>query len=354
MSVFVHLLGMFTNSDHSENMNKLSVIMDDKVNITIAKDAIAAFCNATEIKGKYAKGYFVIDQFQQELKLKLITIAQGVDKVTIGILKQKDDIEECIIAASHIYPKQARLLKQFNIPFIDIAGNAFINKLPLFVYVEGQNKNITEEKTKPVRAFKKTGLKIIFAFLCNPGLENRNYRDIAGNAGVALGAVGRVMTELEKMGFLRKKGRKGFQLVRKDDLLKRWVTAYPEQLKPSLIIGRYMFPDLRAYAQNRIKKTDIFWGGEMAAEILTDHLIAKNAVIYTDDDITELALRLRLQKNGEGNTVILKRFWNFENKNNQHTVPPVLVYADLLATGLERNIETAGKIYENKIKKFFV
>ena len=323
--------------------------MNRKADITIARNAITAFCKATGIKGKYAKGYFIIDQFDRKLHLKVV--AQGLDKAAIGILKQEYDIDECIIAARHVYPAQAQLLRHLGIPFIDTAGNAYINRYSLFVYIEGRQP-VGEATAKPVRAFKKTGLKVIFAFLCNPGLENRTYRDIAGNAGVALGAVGRIMTELEEKGFLRKQGRKGFQLREKEELLKRWVTAYPEQLKPGLIVGRYIFPEIRVYvAEKEIKGTNALWSGEIAAEKLTGYLTAKNAVIYTDGDIEELALKLRLQKNTDGNAVILRKFWNFDYKNNIHTVPLILVYADLLATGLERNIEAAGKIYDTEIKK---
>lgn len=325
--------------------------MNNDIDKQIVNDAIAAFCKTTGIKGRYAKGYFIIDYCKAKVKLKLIITAQALDKTAIGILKQEDEIDNCIIAARHVYPEQAKLLKQLDIPFIDMTGNVFINKLPLFVYICGQVP-VADNLIKPVRAFKKTGLKLIFAFLCNPGLENKTYRNIAKHAGIALGAVGRIIAELEKKGFLHRKGRKGFKLANKEELLKRWVIAYPEQLRPGLIIGKYLFPDIRLYVTKKdIKQKDILWGGEIAAEKLTEHLIAKNAIIYTNANFDGLALKLRLQKDAKGNIEILKRFWNFDYKNHKQTVPPILVYADLLATGFERNIETAGEIYEREIKK---
>lgn len=331
-------------------MNKWCLAMNNKIDKKMVKDAIDAFCRATDLKGRYAKGYFIIDYDKQKIKLKVIPATQGVDKVTIGILKQEDNIDNCIVAAHHVYPAQAQLLKKFDIPFIDTAGNVLINKPPLFVFIQGQPP-VMDKITTPVRAFKKTGLKLIFAFLCNPGLENQTYREIAGKAGIALGAVGRLMKELENLDFLRKKGRKGFKLANKEELLKRWVVAYPEQLRPGLIVGKYLFPDLRLYVNKKnFDDPDILWGGEIATEKLTGHLIAKNAVVYTNKDIDKLALKLRLQKNTDGNMEILQKFWNFDYINRKQTVPPILIYADLLTTGLERNIEAAGIIYEREIK----
>ena len=51
-----------------------------------------------------------------------------------------------------------------------------------------------------------------------------------------------------------------------------------------------------------------------------------------------------------GNVEILKRFWlPVEPWQYEDIVHPILVYADLLATGDERNIETARMVYERHI-----
>ena len=160
------------------------------------------------------------------------------------------------------------------------------------------------------------------------------------------------MMELEQKGFLRRKGKKGFLLKNKKELFKRWVTAYPEQLRPTIILGRYTLPNFRLYiTENKLDEENFLWGGELAAEKLTDYLTAKNAVIYTNGDIDELVMKFRLRKDDNGNTLILKRFWHFEQKNAKHTVHPILLYADLLAMETERGIEVARKIYEDEIKQ---
>jgi hypothetical protein len=49
----------------------------------------------------------------------------------------------------------------------------------------------------------------------------------------------------------------------------------------------------------------------------------------------------------DGNTEILQTFWNRELvAPAAMTVPPLLVYADLMATADARNVETAKQLYE--------
>jgi hypothetical protein len=49
---------------------------------------------------------------------------------------------------------------------------------------------------------------------------------------------------------------------------------------------------------------------------------------------------------------ILKKFWAFKEESAKNgIVPPLLVYADLMASGDDRNIETAEIIYDTKISR---
>ena len=54
----------------------------------------------------------------------------------------------------------------------------------------------------------------------------------------------------------------------------------------------------------------------------------------------------------QGPVVILDRFWRFEVEwEFPNVVPPVLIYADLLATGDDRCRETAGMVYDKYLAK---
>ena len=93
------------------------------------------------------------------------------------------------------------------------------------------------------------------------------------------------------------------------------------------------------------------WGGEVAAERLTLYLQPQIITIYTmPQQLNQLLAENRLRKDEPGDVEILKRFWKPpEMWQYEDLVHPILIYADLLATGNERNIETAKMIYDNHI-----
>jgi hypothetical protein len=84
---------------------------------------------------------------------------------------------------------------------------------------------------------------------------------------------------------------------------------------------------------------------------LTQYLEPQIVTIYTTaQQLDQLLIENRLRQTGKGNIEILKRFWPpVEPWQYEDIVYPILVYADLLATGDERNIETARMIYERHI-----
>nr|WP_305909600.1 hypothetical protein [Methylomarinum sp. Ch1-1]MDP4522521.1 hypothetical protein [Methylomarinum sp. Ch1-1] len=121
--------------------------------------------------------------------------------------------EQGILIAEYINPIMAERLKAMDIWFLDTAGNAYINALPVYIYIKG-NKPAEEQATTPKlnRAFRATGLKVVFAFLCHPDLVNAPYRDIAQTAQVSLGAVGIVFKDLTGMGHIIDMGDRGRRL----------------------------------------------------------------------------------------------------------------------------------------------
>ena len=255
-----------------------------------------------------------------------------------------------LIVAKYVNPQMAEQLRADGLEFIDAAGNAFLNQPPLYVFIKGNRPPELPRDGQAKRAFKAAGLRLIFILLCNPGLENRTFREIAAAAGVALGTVDWIIRELKELGFLLAMGKEGYRLIRKDLLLQRWVTAYPEQLRPRQMIGRYRGE--RDWWQGKnLDPLKAQWGGEVAAARMTGYLNPQLLTIYTTaQELNPLLLENRLRKNATGDVEILERFWKpFEKRPEEALVHPILVYADLLATGNQRNIETARMIYEQHL-----
>jgi hypothetical protein len=258
-----------------------------------------------------------------------------------------------ILVTRHVTLTMAERMKELNLAFIDTAGNAYINTPPLFVYIIGQKKKDIPEGGKTTRAFKPTGIKVVFALLCLPELVKAPYRDIARAAGVALGTVGWVMNDLKKMNYLKDRGKHGRKLFNVDKLIDTWIHAYARELRPKLYIGRYGATNKEWWEKAAWRKTGNFLGGEPAAARLTKYLKPETITVYGSEDTNRFLLKNHLIKDPQGKVEIFKTFWNFDYPwNDVELAPPLLIYADLIATADDRNIETARIIYDEYINRF--
>jgi len=278
------------------------------------------------------------------------TVITKVDKLLL-LMKKEQLPYPLLVIAKHVNTQAAAQLMRAGIEFIDTAGNAFINQPPIYIYIKGNRPPEIPGQVPLKRAFKPAGLKMIYAFLCNPGLVNKTFREIAAIADVALGTVGWMMKELKDLGFLMDMGKRGYKLIKKDILLQRWVAAYPEQLRQKQMLGCYKGEYGGWWQQKRLDPLKEQWGGEVAAAKLTQYLNPQIITIYTTvHQLDQLLLEYRLKKDTAGDVEILERFWQPEETwQYEDLVHPILIYADLLATGNQRNVETAKMIYEQHI-----
>jgi hypothetical protein len=249
---------------------------------------------------------------------------------------------------NYITPKYAKTLKKFRIHFIDTTGNAYINEPPIYIDIQGRKP---EDMKWPKLAEKGTiaqaGLRAVYALLIKNEFVNAPYREIANEAGVALGTIDRVFKDLKRRKYIIeiKDGRR--MLTNKRDMIEWWVNAYIEKLRPKLLIGRYETDDYEQFQNVDLEKLNARWGGEKAAEIITNYLRPEIFTIYTRKPLNNLIMQLKLRARPTGRIEIREQFWNFvDTRRSNLIVHPILVYADLLATGEARNIETAKLIYE--------
>jgi hypothetical protein len=256
-----------------------------------------------------------------------------------------------LVIAETLFPKIKNALIENGIAYIDLNGNMNIVTENILLKVDGKRQKHLQ-KEKYGRAFTKAGLKVILIFLFNENEINDTYREIAKNAGIAIGNVKLILDGLIEEGFALRKNEKELKLTNKEDLLQRWVTAYTEKLKPTLHIGNFKFAnpeDFLRWKELNIDMTQTFWGGETAGNIYTDYLHPEVLTLYTIEKKTDLIKNYRLIPDPKGNVTIFEKFWK-DNQDNTNVVPPIIAYADLLATGNRRCIETAQKIYEQHIE----
>ena len=296
-------------------------------------------------------------------------VKTNVTKAGIGqlLLQRTKFPYPTLLVTNYVTVRMAEQLKRSETQFIDAAGNAYINQPHFYIFVKGNRAPEMFPRVK--RAFKPTGLKVVFAFLSNPDLLNKTYREIAKAANVALGTVGWIMRDLKEMGYLLDMGRRGYKLVQREELLNRWVVDYAEKLRPKLLLGHFKGPQ-DWWQQKKLNPNYAQWGGEVAAAKLTKFLKPQIITIYArPQELNPLLLENRLRKDPNGDIEILERFWG-QTKPLEHydvahptvietgrpvldnTVNPILIYADLVGTGDQRNIATAKVIHEHYLVRY--
>jgi hypothetical protein len=261
--------------------------------------------------------------------------------------------EPLLLVAPYITREVAERCRQLRLPFIDTAGNAYLEAPGLLVYVVGRARPV-ELRHDRYRALTPAGLKLTFALLCRPGLLDDSYRKIAMEAAVSVGTVSSDMKDLATRGFFDlEKHPHVRKLLDPERMLEEWVTHYPVTLRPKLNLGRFQAEPERLRQADLLRQS-AFWGGEPAAERLTRYLKPARFTIYARGPLAKLIAAGRMRAAENGNVEILTRFWNFDaDQAFPDVVPPILAYADLLATHDGRNAEAARMIYEQRIAPAF-
>jgi hypothetical protein len=311
--------------------------------------------------GRHRETDAIIEVEMGHRKHRFGVVVKAVDRfATPAIISAQGGAlrEPLLLVAPYITRDVAERCRQLRLSFIDTAGNAFLEAPGSFVCVVGQTRPV-ELRKQNFRALNPSGLKLTFALLCHPKqVLNTNYRAIANAAGVALGTVSADMKDLEARGFFNLETYPGLRKpLDQERMLEEWVTHYPVALRPKLNLGRFR-ADPKRLQQIDLAILSAYWGGELAADKLTRYLKPAHFTIYTGEPIAKLVAAGRMRAEADGNVEILEKFWDFpadwaDSNAMPDVVPPVLVYADLLATNDSRNAEAARMIYEQRIAPAF-
>jgi hypothetical protein len=261
-----------------------------------------------------------------------------------------------LLIAPYVTPPVADTLRANEQQFVDAVGNAYVTGPGHYVYIVGQRP-----KERPLVAhggglLTTNGLKVLFALLCDPALAAAPQRTLAAAAQVALGAVPGVLKDLQAAGHLfTLQQRRRFRGTKR--LLDEWAQGYARRLRPKTLQGIYATERFDTWREWLLDPAEVRWGGEPAAALLTEYLRPGILTLYADRLPPRLMVEQRLKKEdqpGAQRYVEVRRpFWgNLQaDPARADIVPPVLIYADLLATGDGRCLETAQMIYETNLAR---
>jgi hypothetical protein len=335
------------------------------------EEALAAFQHATGFKAgvvtretKIREGLrpdATIEIEVNKKRLRYLVEIKTVDRA-VALTTVKHQLEAFgrpgLLVAPYITDTLAHLCRaKLDLQFIDTVGNAYLRAPGLYIFIRGERPRGPAAAHITTRAGgTATALRMVFALLCRPHLFNAPYREIAATAGIALGAVGWVFFDLHQRHYVTgNRGTHNRRLLEPARLLEEWVTNFPIKLRPKLNVRRFRAPD-PDWWQNARLTHGALWGGEVAAHTLTGYLKPATYTIYVDptmgrDELTRLVQEHRLRADHEGDVEILDRFWTFPaDPTRPGIVPPLLVYADLLATLDPRNLEAAKQVREKHLE----
>jgi hypothetical protein len=268
------------------------------------------------------------------------------------LLKKASAQRPLLVMTRYVNPVMADQMRRDGLEFIDTAGNAFIHQEQLYIFAKGNRPPNRTSISPPPRLFAPSGLRAVFALLRGPDLVNGTYREIAAASGLALGTIAGIMMELKDRLFLTEDRKGTRRLIRKKDLFDGWVSAYADRLRPRVLMGRYQ-GDHGWWYDKVLQPAWAQWGGEVAASRITNYLYPQLITVYlAASHLNEFLLDNKLRMERNGNVEILERFWTEDTlASASETVHPILIYADLLASGNERNVETAKIIYDQRIAR---
>lgn len=163
-----------------------------------------------------------------------------------------------VIVTDNLSPFLRDYCNEFDINYIDQAGNVRIAYQSLFLYVEGKKTSVATA----VKSSMTIGMvKCIFAFLNDTSLLNATYSEISGKAGLSVGMVSKTIKYLLEKKFLR--GERGkYRFTDNQSLIYEWLLGYRQVLLPKLRVWRLPPPK----NWERIEQSEnAFWFGETVA-----------------------------------------------------------------------------------------
>ena len=276
----------------------------------------------------------------------------NVDRVAI-LHQVKDQLGRWpgngLLIAPYLAPEVARNCQEIGLPFLDVAGNAFLKEEGLFVLVTGQKPDKAWiRREKPRRAFDRTGLRVLFALLAEPELLQATYRDIAKAAGVALGTVGWVLTDLREQQFLVEDRQGQRRWLDQTRVIQTWVNNFPLRLRERLNPRRFRAANEDWWKEANPENFGGYWGGEIAAAKLMGELVPKTATVKLAKIQHPFLVAHRLRADPQGPIEVLDAFWDLPpgNRTPIGIAPPLLVFADLQWIGDPRTLEQARMIHD--------
>ncbi|WP_254244090.1 hypothetical protein [Hymenobacter sp. BRD128] len=171
--------------------------------------------------------------------------------------------EPVALVVPYVSDKLGQELQRRGVCYLDTAGNAYLQTTTsdFFVLIRGNRQPKASAQVQH-RAFQPAGVQLLYHLLSEPALLQASYRTMAEQAQVALGSVSILLKGLQQLELLRDESGKR-RWTDPAQVLRRWVDAYGEVVRPKLPAQRYRWLDpavARQGWQNLDLGPDMAWG----------------------------------------------------------------------------------------------
>jgi hypothetical protein len=255
-----------------------------------------------------------------------------------------------LVITDHVTAPLAQELREEGLPFLDTAGNAFLETSSWFVLVIGQPKPTAPPRERPLPS---SVWRVAYVLLRCPSAEKQRVRVLAEQAGVAPSAAQGAIEALEARGWLVNLGRRGQQVTDRMGLWRAWEGGYIDRLGPKLHLAQATplgFPTLRQWGQTvteRLGPETALLGGELAAECHGTDIMASTATLHVERWDADLMRSLRLVPSEKGAITIRRKMGALDHDAARpELADPLLVRAELLTIVDERLDESRRMLSE--------
>jgi len=331
-------------------MREFQTFISDKLGLE------ATLCQGNAINGQIVDDSIIIKigkipaTYILEEKKQLTSLRQ------LERILKKSPSQSMILLVDKLPEKIKKYLAMNNIGFFENSRSYF---LPLSItnnssLLRGGKVDVLNELMKMNRQgveYSRTPdsfTQIIYCLLVKPSLLTVSQQELAEMTKLSIGTINRMFKMLESQGFIVKTHNKYKTLARKKDLFERWRYSIKDFGFQKLSLGTFSSVDRNIDKKWRtfdIERYKASWGGEPAVAIKDEYLRPAHFAIYTRVKISPLLRQLKLKFNPAGKFHIFKSFWpeELDEQTQGKTVSDILIYSDLLNSGVDRNIEAAQR-----------
>lgn len=221
--------------------------------------------------------------------------------------------------------------------YADAAGNAWFQHPELLARTHSRTPPAPAELVVSSPAWHVQLLRLLFQLVLTPDLAAYSVPRLAAHTQLPLEVVRQVLRSLAAQGFWHDEAPLGASPLLLPAPARYWLTHYASTLRRRLNAQRYRprCPTLLADWAQRTLPAECLWGGEAAAHLLLGcPTPPPSLTLYSQLPRPQLVRQLDLVPSPKGSIELLNAFAPATcfAPTDPRCVPPLLVYADLLAS----------------------